>query len=225
VIRGVARLNEASPVAPGVASGGHGTTPGATPVGAPGAMRPAWSLGTVGARLVELSGQGAAPRLSLAFALVRDAQRRGETAAWVTHRDGTFYPPDAAAGGVRLDHLPVVFAPDAPAAARAADKLVRSGAFGLVVLDLGVAMAGSVPVPLLSRLSGLARQHEAAVVFLTDKPSTDPSLGPLVSLRCEGTRQAAAGGRFACVVRAIKDKRRGPGWSSSEVRRGPVGLR
>jgi recombination protein RecA len=181
----------------------------------------AWSLDTAGGRIVELSGQGAAPRLSLAFALVRDAQRRGETAAWVTHRGGTFYPPDAAAGGIRLDRLPVVFAPDAPAGARAADKLVRSGAFGLVVLDL----AGPVPVPLLSRLAGLARQHEAAVVFLTDKASTEPSLGPLVSLRCEGSRQAAGGGRFACTVRAIRDKRRGPGWSSSEVRRGPVGLR
>ena len=183
-----------------------------------------WSIETLAGRLVELSGCGAAAQLSLAFTLVREAQAHGDRAAWVTDRGSTFFPPDAAASGVDLDALPVVFAPDAAAAARAADKLVRSGGFGLVVLDL-VGAGGPTPAPLLSRLAGLAQQHAAAVLFLTEKPPEETSLSSLVSLRCEALRREAGGGDFLCLVRALKDKRRGPGWTVAEVRRGPLGLR
>lgn len=201
--------------------------------------RPRWELETLGGRLGELSGRGAGAQLSLAFSLVAEAQRQGEPAAWITTRSSTFFPPDAAACGIRLDQLPVVFVPDAPAAARAADKLVRSGGFGLVVLDLALAVGADpprtgrlpaaqraeIPPALLSRLVGLAQQHEAAVLFLTEKPVDEPSLGSLVSLRCEALRQDAGAGRFLCRARALKDKRHGPGWSFTEVRRGPLGLR
>ena len=44
-------------------------------------------------------------------------------------------------GGIDLDALPVVRVPDARAAGRAADHLVRSGGFGLVVIDLVVVVA------------------------------------------------------------------------------------
>lgn len=203
-----------------------------------------WGFDALTGRLGELSGRGAGAQISLALGLVAEAQHRGEPAAWITGPASTFYPPDAAAAGVALDRLPVVFAPDATAAARAADKLVRSGAFGLVVIDLaGRAAAGAdrrggpgahagygacaaaIPMPLLSRLTGLAQEHATALLVLTDKPAEDPSLGSLVAVRCEATRQPAGTGTFLCVARALKDKRRGPGWSWAEVRRGPLGLR
>jgi recombination protein RecA len=155
---------------------------------------------------------------------------------------GAFYPPDVAAGGVRLDALPVIFAPDPLAAARAADRLVRSGGFSAVVLDLvpagmapGKGPGGApaarrpapreIPLPMLSRLVGLAQKHDVALVFLTEKGAESPSLGGLISLRCSTVRRGAGPGLFTCVAEALKDKRNGPGWSHAEVRGGPVGLR
>ena len=161
--------------------------------------------------------------LTSAASLLWKAQQRGEPAAWISARGSTFFPPDLEAGGIDLAALVVVRAVDASAAARAADKLLRSGAFGLVVLDLGAHAA--VPTPLLGRLLGLAQKHQAAVVFLTEKAADAPSLAPIVSLRVAASRRRVAAGRFACTIEATKDKRRAPGWTSEETFRGPPGLR
>ncbi len=183
-----------------------------------------WGFEAFAGRLCELSGLGPTARLSLAMGLICEAQRAGDTAAWVASRPSTFFPPDAAKSGVDLARLPVVFTPDAPAAARAAWRLVQSGGFGLVVLDL-VGTDAEVPAPLQSRLTSAAQAHGAAVVFVTEKPADRASLGSLVSLRCEARREGADAGRFLCTALALKDKRRGPGWTYTEVRRGPAGLR
>ena len=184
-----------------------------------------WSRSELGGRLTELSACGDSSALTLAFALIADAQHEGEPAAWISSAAGQsmFFPPDAARCGIDLDALPVVRAKDAQAAARAADKLVRSGAFGLVVLDLGA--RARIPAPLESRLLGLAGKHDTVVLFLTDKQSEAPSLGSLVSLRAQAVRSRTAEDRFTCEARILKDKRRGPGWSHHEVRHGPAGLR
>jgi len=78
-------------------------------------------------RLSELSGLGSTARLSLAMGLVCEAQRTGETAAWVTNRRSTFFPPmrrkavwtSSGSGGVYARR---------PAAARAAWRLIQSEA-------------------------------------------------------------------------------------------------
>jgi len=184
---------------------------------------PAWKWASFVARLTELSASPAGAPLTLAFRLVLDAQRRGEPTAWIGRKDAPFYPPDAAESGVDLAALAVVWAGEAVAAAKAADFLVRSGAFGLVVLDLG--RDARLPMHASSRLAMLARQHEAAVVCLTGKDAARPSLGPLVSLRAHATARARGdGGRFRCEVFVLKDKRRGGSWSVAEVCRGPDGL-
>jgi recombination protein RecA len=113
--------------------------------------------------------------------------------------------------------------PLAPRLASAAERLLRSGAFGLVVLDLGKDAALSQPMQ--SRLLGLAQHHHAAVLCLTQKPESSPSLGSLVSLRAQAVRTWLGQDRFACELRVNKDKRRGPVWSEREVYRGPLGLR
>lgn len=182
---------------------------------------PAWSLPDLTGRLVELSAGAAAAPLSAALGLVRQTQLTGDRAAWVGLEPSAFYPPDAAEGGVDLEALPVVRVPDARLAGRAADHLVRSGGFGLVVIDLGT---GTLPVPLLVRLLGLARQHDAAVLLLTKKPHETPSLHSLISLRAEA-RHHARGDRYELAVRVLKDKRSGPGWTHVEICRGPAGLR
>jgi recombination protein RecA len=182
-----------------------------------------WSRAELAGRLAELSGGPAGAALTLAFGLILDAQLQGETAAWVSAGQGLFYPPDVAEGGVDLGALPVVRVQDAAEAGRAAEHLVRCGAFGLVVLDLGA--AEPLPLPLQARLAKLAQRHDAAILCLTRKRGGERSLGPLVSLRAEARRERSGDGGFLCEARALKDKRRGAGWMHQESCRGPEGLR
>ena len=69
------------------------------------------------------------------------------------------------------------------------------------------------------------RPVKASVVILTKKLDDAPSLNSLISLRAETARSAAAPGRYEVRVRAIKDKRAGPGWTHGETCRGPAGMR
>jgi len=188
---------------------------------------PPWSRAQMAGRFAEVTAATAPATLTLAMGLVADAQREGETCAWVSARASSFFPPDASAGGVDLETLAVVRLAGAHAAARAADKLLRSGGFGLVVLDLGdgdAAARGLTPA-LMGRLQGLAQKHGAVLVCLTEKKPDAPSLGSLVSLRVQACRRRVAEGRFLCELRATKDKRLAPGWTYAEAVRGPAGLR
>jgi recombination protein RecA len=188
-------------------------------------------------RLVEVAGAEDTAALTMATRLVLDAQRGGEQVAWVALPDGLFFPPDLLANGVDLSALVVVRVPDGGAGARAADRLVRSGAFGAVVVDVGT--APRIPTPLLARLASLAQRHHTALVFLTQggvpghpgAPSVDAAhhgaspLGSLISLRVRARRQRIAAGRFRCWLEVLKDKRRGPTWRYDEVCRGAPGMR
>jgi recombination protein RecA len=182
-----------------------------------------WSFAGMRGRLVELSARGASATLTAAFELVAEAQGQGEPIAWLTLAGSSFYPPDVADSGIDLAALVVVRVPDATAAARAAERVLRSGAFGLVVLDL-VAIATEMPVPIQGRLVSLAQTHDAAVVCLTEKADDTGSLGSLVSLRAAALRRRDGDAHFHVAIRALKDKRRGPGWTHVVARRGPAGL-
>jgi len=178
---------------------------------------PCLRLAELAGGLAELSGAA----LTAVVRLVLEAQQRGEPAAWIVDEEG-FFPPDLVDGGIDLDALVIVRVP-VTERARAADLLMRSGAFGLVVVELEA--AARIRAAYQSRLLALAQKHASAVVFLTDKPPEAPSLGSLVSLRAEITVERRGAGRFACRARAVKDKRRAPGWTDEEVCRGPAGLR
>jgi recombination protein RecA len=180
-----------------------------------------WTLDEVAGRLVEISGSTASAALTIAFALVRETQQRDEPAGWVTSAESFFYPPDAALGGVDLSALVVVRLPRVESIARAGEKLLRSGGFGVVVLDLG---AGDIPMPLQTRLTGLAHRHHAALICLTEKSGAAFSLGSLVSLRAHAEKRRTADNRFACALHVLKDKRRGPTWHYEELYTGPAGL-
>jgi recombination protein RecA len=182
-----------------------------------------WTRASLAGRIVELSGAGASAPLTFAVALVLDAQRRGEIAAWVTARESSFFPPDVAANGVDLAALPVVRVPAAADVPRAGERLLRSGSFDLVVFDLGA--DARVPLPLVSRLAGLAERHDAAAVLIVEKSAGAASVSSLVSLRAEARRTRGAGGVFVCELAALRDKRRPSGWTVREERRGPDGLR
>jgi recombination protein RecA len=180
-----------------------------------------WTIDEVAGRLVEISSSTAAAALTLTFTLIREAQARGEPVGWVTLAESFFYPPDAARGGIDLAALVVIRLSRAENIARAGEKLLRSGAFGIVVLDLGSA---DIPMPLETRLTGLAHRHHTALICLTEKTSGAFSLGSLVSLRAHAERKRVEDNRFACALSVLKDKRRGPTWSYEDFYAGPAGL-
>ena len=180
-----------------------------------------WTLDEVAGRFVEISGAAASASLTLTFTLIRQAQARGDPVGWVTLAEHSFYPPDAAQGGIDLDALVVIRLLRADSIARAGEKLLRSGGFGLVVLDLGTA---DIPMPLQTRLTGLAHHHHTALICLTGKTHGAFSLGSLVSLRAHAEKKRVEGNLFACALRALKDKRRGPTWNYEELYTGPAGL-
>lgn len=212
------------------------------------AREPTWGWDLLAGCLSEVSTVSGGAAVSLAFAVLGDAQQKGETAAWIHapggwrtgtrretstrrrpgvpvagRRPGSFFPPDAAASGLDLAALAVVRVGDPADIPRVADQLVRSGGFGAVVLDLGA--DAELPMPLQSRLVQLARKHDTAVLCLTRKEDDVPSLGSLVALRASARRVRRDAGRLVCEAHVQKDKRRGPGWSAEVVCRGPQGLR
>jgi recombination protein RecA len=198
---------------------------------------------------VEVTGAEDSAALTMVTRLVLDAQRQGEQVAWVAAAEGLPFPPDLLENGIDLDALVVVRVMGAVAGVRAADVLIRSGAFGLVVVD--VEGAPRLPTPLLARLASLAQRQHTALVFLTTSshstaahapwsagPSCPPQarrtpvcsdgtspLGSLISLRVRARRQRLAADRFRCWLEVLKDKRRGPTWRVDEVCRGAPGMR
>lgn len=171
--------------------------------------------GRIAGRLVELSEAGAFGALSVVAEVIRDVQVRGEAVAWVAG-SSVFFPPDLAFRGIDVQALCVVRVPGEPGL-RAADWLVRSGAFGLVVVDGGEAPANE---GVLGRLAKLADEKQTTVVFLTRKRATDPSLGALVSLRLGLV--SLAGGEVELTV--LKDKRAGSPVTQRITFHGPFGL-
>ena len=107
----------------------------------------------------------------------------------------------------------------------AADRLARSGAFGLIVLDfVSLLSFPSVSLSQQSRLLGLAQKHETALVLLTAEERLLSVSGSLVSLRSQVERRAVGAGRYAVSVRVLKDKQNGPGWHHEALCDGPPGL-
>lgn len=178
-------------------------------------------------QLLELSG--AAPgKLSTAARLIAHAQTEGEPAAWVAARDeASFYPPDFAQLGIDLAALVVVRMPSAGAHAahalvRASELLLRSGAFGLVVVDFGARPLPRGELAWQARLSGLVRLHETRALLLTSSPREAPSLGPLIALRVEPeTRREGA--RVVLRQHVLKSKLGDAALVSPDVRSLPLG--
>ncbi|MBI1382504.1 MAG: recombinase A [Planctomycetaceae bacterium] len=182
---------------------------------------PAWSWLELGGRLVEVaSGNGGAGH-SAALVLVVDAQLRGEPCVWIGLEQRGLFPPDAEAAGVDLLALAFVRVKTTADLVRAADLCARSGAFGLIVVDLAAFVP---PLSTLSRLGGLARAHHTALVLLSEKQPGSPSLGSFVSLRADTRFERQRSGCFALHVEVDRDRRRTRPWRVTEPRRGPPGL-
>jgi recombination protein RecA len=173
----------------------------------------AWGLDALRGRLVEVSAQGATAALTAVISLVVQAQAQGEPVAWVGRDMSGFYPPDVARAGVSLEALVIIRVPLAKQF-RAAEQLLKSGAFGLVVLDF--CGRGDLSLVQQGRLASTAQQNDAVVLGLCEKSDSDMSLGSMVSLRMSARRSCRAGVYEVSLV-AIKDKRIGPGWRALQV--------
>ncbi|MEZ4365712.1 MAG: recombinase A [Kofleriaceae bacterium] len=199
-------------------------TPGDAGIGVASTEVPRLCRDQLAGRLVELSAQGASATLTTAVGILHEVQQLGEPAAWIGPRSTSFFPPDLAARGIDLDALIVVRTEPvagSPPILRAAERLLRSGGFGLVILDGGRTL--ELPMAAQGRLAGLSQQHDAIVLCLTEKPADAASLGSMVSLRIEALRRRD-GERWFATMRALKDKRRGPGWHQDVALRGrPLG--
>lgn len=173
-------------------------------------------------RISEFSGVGPVCGLSFAFGLVSQAQQAKEPVAWLTETHSSFFPPDVNSCGIDLESLIVIRLPHIKAIARSADKLARSAAFGLIVLDLGE--AAFFPRAILSRLNSLCLKHQIAIVCLTRKTDQQASLGPLVSLRMRTQRKWHSAFHYSVVSQVLKDKRASPGRHFEALYLSPPGL-
>ena len=196
---------------------------------------PAFSLAALSGRLAEVSGTGSSCPTSFVFLLVREAQEKGVLVAWVLVRPqaqggSPFLAEDLQRLGLDLLAFPLVSTQDLGEAGRAVTHLLRSGAFGLVVLDTLELDEVELPLPLMSRLHGLALRHRAALVVLTGRPPESPSLGSLVAFRAhvrrERERLAHPDGltRIHATLTVDKDKRHGPGLTVSQLFAAPPGF-
>lgn len=168
-------------------------------------------------RVVEVSQPGYFGALSALTGLLTQVQGLGEQIGWVSTGSSVFYPPDLEYRGVDTAAVSVVFAPDAPGGLLAADWLLRSGAFGLVVVDWA---GGAVDDSDLGRLSRLTADRGSVLVFLTQKQPGEPSLSSQVSLRVAGG--PASDGESEWEV--VKDKLSGPATKQRMRFHGPFGL-
>jgi recombination protein RecA len=166
----------------------------------------------------------AAPRAlggstSVALAAVRAGQGRGEGAfcAWIDP-EGTLYAPGVAAAGVDLPRMIVVVPPRAQLG-RIALKVVSSGAFEVVVIDMDPAAGstsghelrmqsftrrgkGWAPELLVRKLALAAEPCGTTVILLTDASRPRAASWP-VAMRLELLRP----GPERLTVRVAKDKR------------------
>lgn len=188
--------------------------------------------------VVELAPAAAGAQTTVAALSLLQCQREGAPVAWVEAESGTAYPPDLAQLGLDLQALLWVRVPDAAGASaipKAAELLLRTGAFGGLVLDVHprrLPRGGAW----LSRLAALVREHRARCVIVvsdasgrsgrgaegqsagstgagsTGAGSTSAgstggaSLGPGIGLRLRARRRRVHPGRYQLVAEVLKNK-------------------
>lgn len=167
-----------------------------------------WELARLAGSLVEISGTADSGVLSSALALVAEAQhhqarnhktrhhknRHGRhpgsisnpdpaLVAWIATTRSLFFPPDAVESGIALDRL-VLLRLETPAAQiRAATRIVHSGAFGLVVVDLADSLQPESP----SRESS-SRESSSRQLVQKSAPNSAMTSGRLQGPRARSPR-------------------------------------
>ncbi len=163
-------------------------------------------------KVVELCGEPACGKTTLALSALARATARGELCAFVDPA-GQLYPPAARALGAELSRLLWVRPGDLEGALRAAGLLARCRAFAAVALDLGASPLRQ-PGPASRKLLEAAEAGRAGVIVLSQGRS-----GLDATLRLSVERSGA--GQLAV---AVERSRLGPPGKAARVRcRGLLG--
>jgi hypothetical protein len=179
-----------------------------------------WQFEDLVGILSEISEESACGAVSFVAEIILQAQYRNEPAAWVAGSSSAWFPPDLSYRGVDLAAVAVIRAGGEAESLTAAEWLVRSGGWGLVIVDAGGEWKASDAS--LGRIQKLAERARCAAVFLTRKPPHEPPLGSRISLR--GCVAKAGTDPSRVVITTTRDKRSN---TSTQVRRhyhGPPGL-
>jgi recombination protein RecA len=179
-----------------------------------------WRFDSLVGVLAEISEEAPLGAVSFITEIIAEAQGRNESVAWVAGTDSIFFPPDLLERGVDITAVAVIRAGGETGSLTAAEWLVRSGAVGLVIVDAGDGW--NVSDAFLGRILKLAERNRCAVVFLTRKRRSDPSLGSRISLRGCITRRGP--GPFSIDIHTVKDKRSNSGSRQSRQYHGPSGM-
>ncbi len=167
--------------------------------------------------ITTLEGPAGSGRSAVAARLLATATANGGLGALIempNGPDGRLYPPALAAAGVDLERLLIVAAPGAAGVARAADILLRSAAFGVVIMP-----AVALRAVAWTRLASLT--HRANAVLVTIGEAASNELGYFASLRVglrSTSAQFAGGQGLFCALAGLeveaavlKHKRAAPG--------------
>lgn len=177
-------------------------------------------------RITELLGAAGSGSTTLVRRLVGQALAAG---AWVAYVDATRtlaprdwaslgpHDPDGGAQGVRDDRLWVVRPPEPARAAWCADVLLRSGGFGLVVVD----GAPVLPRAVAMRLLQLARDADAALV-LVGSGTRASDLGGALRLRLRPANAPPGAGSGSGERPPLRRWRVDPGGTWSVVQRAVI---
>jgi recombination protein RecA len=179
-----------------------------------------WRFENLVGILSEVSEETACGALSFVTEVILDAQGRKELVAWVAGESSTWYPPDLANRGVDLAAVAVIRAGGQEESLTAAEWLVRSGAWGLVIVDADGEW--KVSDSSLGRIQKLAERCQCAVVFLTRKAPGVPSLGSRISLRGCVSRNGPE--QFHISIMTARDKRSNSSSRQGRQYHGPTGM-
>ncbi|MFO7155512.1 MAG: hypothetical protein DIU72_002695 [Pseudomonadota bacterium] len=145
-------------------------------------------------RIVALSGEGTGST-ALALSIAAHASRTGRLVAWVDGADA-FDPRGAREAGLSLSRLLWCRPKDLRAAIRAADALIASGAFPLVVLDLRREEPRPVAQSAWLRLARGAEANRGCLLVLGEAGAQSFAAATLSPSRAKARFSGAGPGRL-----------------------------
>jgi len=167
--------------------------------------------------IATLEGTPGSGRSAVAARLLATATANGGLGALIetpAGSDGAFYPPALAAAGVDLGRLLIVHASGATDVARAADIVLRSAAFGVVIIPMVTLQATA-----WTRLGSLTHRANAVFVALGEAASNELRYFASLRVHVRATSVHFAGSeRLFCTLAGLgseatvlKHKRAVPG--------------
>ena len=160
--------------------------------------------------ITEISGPVSSGRTSLIHAILARATQAGECCAMVDGA-GAFDPSSAAQKGVDLSRLLWVRANGRlDAALKAADLIVHSGGFGVIVLDLCEAPAAElnrIPLSYWYRFRGAVENTPGRFVVASHVPLAKSCARLPLEMRREGARWTGSTFLFNGLAYAIEDRK------------------